>query len=128
MARSDRAAFLGTLRAAERQMSALFEQMARELGEVVLQAAGEDGTIAVERIPEVQRAAHRIVDRYFLGNGGVAFGEQNEPLSPYARIVADGQWAMIDAELSRQAKLLDRLMPADVREGVRRQYLARQHG
>lgn len=127
MARSDRAGFLAALRTAETEMNRLFGQMAGELREVVLRAAGDDGTIPVERIPEVERQAHRIVDRYFLA-GGRAFDDANEPLSPYARVISTGQRAMIDQALERQAKLLDRLLPADVREGLRERYQQAKRG
>jgi hypothetical protein len=107
---------------AEAELQALFAGLAHDLGEVVLRAAGPDGIIPTERLGEVQRGAEALVDATFLGQSRKPFDDTpsgRRPLSPYAKIVAEGQVRMIDLQLERQARLLDRVMPADIREGLR---------
>ena len=124
MAKTDRAAFLGELSRAENQMTTIFDQLAKDVGQVVLRAAGPDGTVPVERLADVQRQAHALVDAVFVGPGGKGFDEAHQapgahrPLSPYARVISEGQLAMIDLALGRQAAILRRVMPEDVRQGM----------
>ena len=122
MARTDRAAFLAELRAAEKQMTTIFDQLATDIGQVVLRAAGPEGTVPVERLADVQRQAHALVDAVFVGPGGKGFDEAHQPLSPYARIISEGQLGMIDLALAREATILQRLMPQDVQQGMAARY------
>ena len=122
MAKTDRAAFLGELRGAEAQMTSIFDQLATDIGQVVLRAAGPEGTVPVERLADVQRQAHALVDAVFVGPGGKGFDERNQPLSPYARVISEGQLAMIDQAFARQAAILQRTMPEDVRLGMAARY------
>jgi hypothetical protein len=115
--------FLAVLRQAETDMNGVFEPLAHQVGDVVLRSAGEDGKVPVERLRDVQAAAHRLVDAAILGPQNKAFDDGNKPLSGYARAISDGQLGMIDLALERQAKLLDRLLPADVRDGLRERFL-----
>lgn len=125
VARTDRAAFLGELRDAEAEMTTIFDQLATKVGQVVLRAAGPEGTVPVERLADVQRQAHELVDAVFLGPGGKAFDEApgaHRPLSPYARVISEGQYAMIDLALARGGAILRRTMPEDVRRGMAARY------
>lgn len=115
MARTDKAAFAAIHREAEEMMDTLFQQLAADVGNLVLRAQGPEGTVPVERLPELQRQAARLVDAAFLGAGGKPFDDANRPLAPYPRIVAEGQIAMIDLAQARTAATLDRLMPEEVR-------------
>ena len=121
MSRSERE-FLRVLAQAEGEMNTLFAQLAHDVGDVVLRSAGPDGVVPVERLREVQAAARRLVDQALLGPAGRPFSDSNDPQSAYARAIANGQIAMIDQVLERQARLLDRHLPADVRDGLRERY------
>lgn len=114
MARSDRAAFLGVLTEAERELQRLMAEIAHDVGDLVLRAAGPDGMVPVERIAELQKAAGQVVDAAFLGAGREPFNERNEPMAAYPRILAKGQLAMIDLALERQARLLEQHLPGDL--------------
>jgi len=126
MARSDKAAFLGTLDRAEQEMTALFDRLAGDVGDLVLRAAGPDGTVPVERLPALRAQMGRLVDAAFLGGPDRRpFTEVgNQPLAPFPEIISRGQMAMIDLALARAAKELDRL-PADVRERLARREVRR---
>lgn len=128
MAKTDKAAFLGELRAAEKEMDRVFGQLARDIGQVVLRNAGPDGTVPVERLPEVQRQARQLVDRVFVGPSGQAFDDRQQPQADYPRIIAEGQLAMIDQALARQAAILDRVLPEDVRQAMVARYQAGGRG
>lgn len=103
-------------------MTTIFDQLARDIGQVVLRAAGPEGTVPVERLADVQRQAHALVDAVFVGPGGKGFDEAHQPLSPYARVISEGQLGMIDLALARQATILRRTMPEDVRQGMAARY------
>lgn len=115
--------FIAVLAKAETDMNAVFDPLAKQVGDLVLRSAGQDGKVPVERLRDVQAAAHRLVDEAILGPQNRPFDDGNQPLSGYARAIATGQLAMIDLALERQAKLLDRLMPADVRDALRERFL-----
>lgn len=125
MAKTDRAAFAGTLAEAEREMDALFEGLARDVGNLVLRAQGPEGTVPVERLPELQRQARRLVDAAFVGPAGQPFSDAHEPLAPYPAVIAAGQWAMIDLALARTTAILSRHLPEDVRAQWARRWQAR---
>ena len=116
--------FVAVLREAERAMNAVFEPLAKQVADVMLRSQAPDGKVPIERLRDVQAAAHRLVDAAILGPQNRPFDDGNQPLSGYARAISDGQLAMIDLALERQAKLLDRLMPADVRDGLRERFLS----
>lgn len=120
MSKTDLALFLGTLQQAEDEMTELFDQLARDVGDVVIRAAGPDGKVPVERLPAIRAQVGRLVDAAFLGGPDRRpFGEEgNQPLAPFPAIISRGQLAMIDRALGKTAKDLDRL-PADVRERLR---------
>lgn len=115
MARSDLAAFLGTLARTDRDLARLMGEIAHDVADVVLREAGPDGKVAVERLGEVQRQAQAVVDAAFIGPARQPFDEKNQPMSPFARIIAGGQGRMIDLALERTAAILDRGLPDDVR-------------
>lgn len=124
MATTDKARFQAILRDAETEMDTLFGQLATEIGQIVLNAAGDDGTVPPARLQDVLGQAERAVDRVFLGGGaGKPFGEQNEPLSPFAKLIADGQKAQIEVALERHASILDRYLPVDVADGITRRWM-----
>ena len=94
------------LRDVEKEMDVLFQELARDIGQVVLRAAGPDGTVPVERLGAVQAQARRLVDGVFVGPNGRPFGEDNEPLAPFPQVVAEGQLAMIDMVLAKQERIM----------------------
>ena len=120
MAKSDKAAFLGELARAEDEMTALFDGLARDVGDLVIRAAGADGTVPVEKLPAIRAQMGRLVDAAFLGGPDRRpFSEVgNQPLAPFPAIISRGQLAMIDQALAKATRGLDRL-PADVRERLR---------
>ena len=119
MAKTDRAAFKRALRDAEDQMTALFGQLATDIGQMVMRAQGPDGTVPVELLQQIQREAGRMVEAVFLSAASRRpFDDQNEPLAPYPGIIADGQRTMIELALSRQAKILDRHLPEDLQRRI----------
>lgn len=126
MAKTDLALFLGTLQQAEEEMTALFDQLARDVGDVVIRAAGPDGTVPVERLPAIRAQVGRLVDAAFLGGPDRRpFSEAgNQPLAPFPAIISRGQFEMIDRALGKTAKGLDRL-PADVRERLRQRQVTK---
>ena len=114
MARTDRSAFLGVLRDAEREMDVLFRQLAADVGRMVVAAAGPDGMVPEVRIQDLQRQAGRRVDALFVGSLRQPFGEGHEPMAPYPRLISDGQKAMIDIALAREAAILERHLPPEL--------------
>ena len=96
-------------------MDVLFQQLATDVGNLVLRAAGPDGTVPVERLQELQQQAAQRVDAVFLGTDRRPYDAQNQPQAPFPQIVTDGQFAMIDLAQERTAKILDRYMPEEVR-------------
>ena len=123
MAKTDRAAFTGILRTAEDEMTSMFGQLATDIGQVVLQAAGPDGKVPEERIPELQRRIRPMVDRLFVGGPEHRpFDDEHRPLAPYPEIISKGQMAMIDLALGRGEKILDRHLPEDVRDRLAERY------
>ena len=115
MAKTDKAAFAGVLGNAEGAMERIFRQLATDIGNLVLRAAGPEGTVPVERLPELQKQVAQLVDAVFLGADGKPYSDDNQPQAPYPQIVTDGQMAMIDLSQERTAKILDRTMPEEVR-------------
>lgn len=97
------------LRDLERELDALFLKLARDIGLVVLRAAGPDGKVPVERLGQVQAESRRLVDAVFVGPNGRPFGEGNEPLAGYPRVIAEGQLAMIDMVLAEQERVMKRV-------------------
>ena len=114
MAKSDRAAFLGVVRQTEAELGAVMAKLAHDAGDIVLRAAGPDGTIPIERLEGVQRQARMIVDAAFIGPVGQPFGEGNEGMAPYPRIIETGQRAMLELALERTGRILDERLPQDV--------------
>ena len=96
-------------------MDELFQQLARDIGDLVLRAQGADGKVPIQRLRDLQREAGRLVDAAFVGYARQPFDDNNEPQAAYSRIIAEGQKAMIDLALERTAAILDKHMPADVR-------------
>ena len=125
MARTDQAAFRRQLIDSERQMDALFQQLAVDVGNLVLRAQNHDGTVPIERLAQLQQAAGRLVDEVFVGPGRRPFGDDNKPLAAFPRIIAEGQKAMIEIALERTAALLDKALPDDVRAALATQRPAR---
>jgi len=123
MAETDRARFNRVLNEAEAAMDAMFADMARELGALVMRSAGQDGTVPVEQLIQVQRQARAIVDRYFVQGQSGGFDEEGRPLTPYARIIADGQNAMIDIAFEREAAIYRDKLPEDVRRLLVREWM-----
>ena len=122
---TDKARFERILADAEREMDTLFGQLATEIGQIVLGAAGDDGTVPVERLQGVLEQVNAAVDRVFLGGAAQRpYGERNEPLAPFPRIISRGQYAQIDLVLERHVRILDKLLPADVRDGITRRWRA----
>lgn len=116
-------AFLRILAQGEREMNDVFGSLAHDIGDIVLRSAGPDGTIPIERLASIQAASRQVVDAAILGPGGRPFDEQNRAQSRYAEVIQRGQERMIDLELGRQAKMLGRLLPGDVRDGLRARWL-----
>ena len=115
MAKTDRAAFAGVLGNAEGAMERLFRKLANDIGNLVLRAAGPEGTVPVERLPELQRQTAQLVDAVFLGAGGKPYADDNQPQAPFPQIVTEGQMSMVDLAQERTAKLLDQYMPEEER-------------
>ncbi len=122
MATAEQRALRSALRTAEGEMTALFDGLAREIGQVVMRAAGPDGTVPEERLGQVQAEARRLVSRAIVGDSRLPFDEENRPRSAYARIIERGQMALIDFALEQEAALLRRWLPEDVRAGLARMW------
>lgn len=114
MATREEVAFRRVLRDIERQMTAMFDELAGQVGQVILRYAGEDGKVPVERLQDVQREANRLVDAMMLGPGGRGFDEQNQPLSRYAQVIQDGQVRMLNLALERLGATMARYIPEDL--------------
>ena len=115
MAKTDRQVFFRQLVSSEKQMDALFQALAVEIGNTVLRAQGADGKVPIQALPRLQKQAGAMVRAQFLGANGQAFDENNEPLAPFPRIIAEGQRAMVDVALERAAAILDKALPEDLR-------------
>ena len=96
-------------------MDILFQVLAEDIGNLVLRAQGDDGTVPVSKLPQLQRQAGRLVDEAFIGGQREPYGENNEPQAPFPRIITEGQMAMIDVALEREAAILDKHLPDDLR-------------
>jgi len=115
VAKTDLAAFRRQLIDSEHEMDALFQQLAEDIGNAVFRAQNPDGTVPIERLTQVQKEAARMVRLRFLDASGRGFDDDNEPLAPFPRIVADGQRNMIEVALERVATILDKALPEDLR-------------
>lgn len=116
MARSDRSRFLRQMIDSEAEMDALFQTLAEDIGNLVLRAQDADGTVPISKLAGLQKRAGRLVDEVFLNERGRPFSdEDNEPLAPFPRIIAEGQRAMIELALERAATILDKHLPEDLR-------------
>ena len=119
MARSDRAAFLRQLVDSEKEMDALFQQLAVDIGNLVFRAQDADGTVPIQALPRLQKEAARMVRTRFLDASGQAFDDNNEPLAEFPQIIAEGQRAMIEVALERAARILDKYLPEDLASQLR---------
>ncbi len=115
MAKTDRSRFLRQLIDTEKQMDVLFQTLAENISYLVLRAQSDDGTVPISKLSQLQRQAGRLVDEVFIGGQREPYGENNEPQTPFARIITEGQLAGIDVALEREAAILDRYLPEDLR-------------
>ena len=115
MAKSDLAVFRRQLIDSERVMDALFQQLAEDVGNLVFRAQNPDGTVPIEALSRLQKEAGRLVRAQFLDASGRGFDDNNEPLAPFPKVIAEGQKAMIDVALERTATILDKALPEDLR-------------
>ena len=115
MAKSDLAVFRRQLIDSERVMDALFQQLAEDVGNLVFRAQGLDGTVPIEALPRLQKESGKLVRAQFLDASGRGFDDNNEPLAPFPKVIAEGQKAMIDVALERTATILDKALPEDLR-------------
>jgi len=118
MTKADRRAFLRQLVESEKEMDALFRELAVEIGNAVLRAQGSDGKVPLQALPQLQRQAELMVKARFLDSSGRGFDDANEPLAPFPRIVAEGQRAMVRQALEETAKILDKMLPEDLRQAL----------
>lgn len=115
MAKGDRAAFLRQMVTSEKQMDGLFQQLAVDIGNLVLRAQASEGTVPIQALPRLQREAAGMVMARFLGADARPFDDDNEPLAEFPRIVSEGQRAMIELALEGTAAILDKVLPEDLR-------------
>lgn len=118
MATSDRNRFLGNLMLSEAGLTRMLAELAHNVGDLVLRMAGPDGTVPVERLGSLQKAAEGLVDLMFIGQGGNPFDQAGMPASRFAGLIGDGQLAMVDLALERTGSILDARLPADVKQGL----------
>lgn len=128
MASREQRELRAALRDAEREMTALFDGLAREIGQVVMRYAGPDGTVPEERLGQVQAEARRLVSRAIVGDSRLPFDEENRPRSAYARILERGQMRLIDFALEEEAKRLRRVLPEDLRAALAQRWARRLAG
>jgi len=110
-----RAAMLRQLVKSEREMDALFDQLAHDVGDLVLRAQGPDGTVPLQALQQLRVETARLVGRAFLGADGRPFDDDNQPQAAFPRIIAEGQQAMIELALEGTVEILDRMLPEDLR-------------
>jgi len=110
-----RAAMLRQLVKSEREMDALFDQLAHDVGDLVLRAQGPDGTVPLQALQQLRVETARLVGRAFLGADGRPFDDDNQPQAAFPRIISEGQQAMIELALEGTVEILDRMLPEDLR-------------
>ena len=115
MAKSDLAVFRRQLIDSERVMDALFQQLAEDVGNLVFRAQNPDGTVPIEALSRLQKESGKLVRAQFLDASGRGFDDNNEPLAPFPKVIAEGQKAMIGVALERTAAILDKALPEDLR-------------
>lgn len=94
MARNHWQQHLAVMRDADRDMAALFDQLAGQVATIVLREAGPDGTVPRTRLRAIQEASGAAVHALFLGRGrngqpapfDVVAGRV-VPLSPYMTVL-----------------------------------------
>jgi len=135
MARSYRSRHLAVMRDNERRMSALFAGLASYASGQVLRAADADGIVPRARTYELQRDIGDHVMRLFVARDragqfspyqvladGTVF-----PTSPYMRALWAGITEATRIQVERQADLMDRWLPSDIK-GMLRGGIAREQG
>jgi hypothetical protein len=65
-------------------------------------------------LAQLQRQAEQVVDAALIGQARQPFDEAGNPASPFARLIANGQQAMVDLALERSGRILDARLPEDL--------------
>jgi hypothetical protein len=111
----------------ERQMTALFVGLARYATSRIVRAADSEGNIPRSATYDLQRDIDDRIVRMFLGRnraGELAAYEvlpdgSVMPLSPYMRVLWGSITDAMRIEVEREAALMDRLLPADLKLALR---------
>jgi hypothetical protein len=114
------------MRRNEQQMTVLFESVARYGTSQIMRAADEEGNIPRSATYDLQRDIGDRIVRMFLGRnraGELAAYEilpdgSVMPLSGYTRSLWGNITDAVRVEVEREAALMDRLLPADVKVGL----------
>lgn len=123
MATSYRSRHLRVMRNNERRMTALFAGVARYATSRSVRAADAEGNIPRSATYDLQRDIDERIVRMFLGRnraGELAAYEvlpdgSVMPLSPYMRVLWSSITDAMRIEVEREAALMDRLLPADLK-------------
>lgn len=110
-----------TQRQAKSELQAMFQRMADEYRILLLRYAANDGKIPVSRKRDVRTQSAAIAMSYFVGSDGRnAYNAQNQPLSPFARIMDRSIVKVISGVVSAHNRYLMRRLPSDLLSYLRR--------
>jgi hypothetical protein len=114
------------MRRNEQQMTALFEAVARYGTSQIMRAADDEGNVPRSATYDLQRDIGERIVRMFLGRnreGELAAYQVLPdgtvmPLSSYMRVLWGNITGAMRVEIEREAALMDRLLPDDIRAGL----------
>lgn len=106
---STRSEFEAAQRATDKQLRAMFEQMATELAGIVSQAAGSDGVVPPAKADEVRAKARAAVQRYFVQERSINGQERAKESERLHSIIEDTQKAMRGASQREKVQLTGRV-------------------
>lgn len=122
MAVSYRSRFLNTLATANRQLTALYAELAAGIAADIQRAADDAGNVPRSATFDLQRRANERVIAMFFGRGRAGELAPYDtmangrvlPLSPYMRVLWDAITAVVALPVAQNGAMLARRLPADV--------------
>lgn len=119
---SSKTAYFATLRDAQRQLRALYGDLAQRIGGVIVRYAGEDGKIPLERGRDMRVDVAGLVDDFYTGTlpgkrGRFPFGEDGvTPLAPYPRLLNLLIAQAVRGAVEPHTKYMQKIVPQDVQD------------
>lgn len=108
-------------RQAKGELQAMMQQMADEYRNLLSRYAATDGKIPASRTRDVRTQSAALALSYFVGSDGRnAYNNQNQPLSPFARLLDRNIVKVISGVVAAHNRYLLRTLPTDLLSYLRR--------